>query len=155
MSVLWSQTLHPQGTWEITDWASLTLECGAVRAMRGEGLRLYWVRTARLSSVVLIDFWESVPLNIGWSCSFENCVSILNPSLIDRNSGRKWNSMRLSGLAEIAHFGNDRIRTEIQLCYLHSPLRLWYLCQLEQYPNDSIVSFSFPLPGSEKYIHPS
>lgn len=139
----------------VSDPVALRLRLVAVTAMLGEALRPSSVRTAGLSSIVLIDFWGRVPLNIGWSSSFKNCVSILNPSLIDRNSERRWNSVRLSGLAKIIHLGNGRIRTEIQHCSLHSALRLWCLCQLEQYPNDAIMSFSFPLPGSEKFIHPT
>lgn len=129
----------------VSEPVALGLGLVAVTPMPGEALRPSLVRTARLLSVLLIDFWGRVPLNIGWSSSFKNCVSILNPSLIDRNLERRWNSVKLSGLAKITHLCNGRIRTEIQHCSLHSALRLCCLCQLEQYPNDSIMSFSFPI----------
>lgn len=158
MSVLWSWTLHPQGTCShqldfsdpgVLGWC--WWQWGPCREVWDS---LEWEQPGfRLLSSLTSE--KLFPLNIGWSCSFKNCMSILNSSLIDRNSGRKWNSMRLRGLAEITHFGSDRIRTEIQLCYLHSALRFWYLCQPGQYPNDSIMSFPFPLPGSEKCLHPS
>lgn len=52
---------------------------------------------------------------------------------------KRWDSARLTGLAPITHFGNGRLRTEIQV--LHSAQRPWCLCQLEAYPHDSIMFF--------------
>lgn len=64
-------------------------------------------------------------------------VCLFKPFMYRRRE--RWDSARLTGLAQITHFGNGRLRTEIQV--LHGVRRLWCLCQLEEYPHDSIMFF--------------